>query len=137
MIAEPGSCSAIKKAGKKITIKAFSWFFMILKLYFLSLINFASASAVNAFENSDGWRLIPPKRYQDFAPLISVPKINSPIKVTKEKTKKILENCWKNLALINKIKMIRGMLNKIQRSCLPYFEEKSNIWILSSEWEAA
>ena len=93
MIAEPGSCNAIKKAGKKMTIKAFSWFFRILKLYFLSLINFASASAVNAFANSDGCKLTPPNRYQDFAPLISVPKINSPINVTNERMKKILENC--------------------------------------------
>ena len=84
MIAEPGSCSAIKKAGKKITIKAFSWFFMILKLYFLSLINFASASAVNAFANSDGCKLTPPNRYQDFAPLISVPKTNRPSSDNKE-----------------------------------------------------
>ena len=34
-IAEPGSWRAIKNAGKKIIIKALSWFFIMLKLYFL------------------------------------------------------------------------------------------------------
>ena len=63
----------------------------MLKLYFLSLINFAKAKAVKVFANSEGCILTPPKRYQDLAPLISVPKINSPINVNNERMKKILE----------------------------------------------
>ena len=74
IIAEPGSWREIKDAGKKIIMKALSWFFIMLKLYFLSLNNFASARAVNTLANSDGWMPILPNRYHDLAPLISVPK---------------------------------------------------------------
>ena len=88
IIAEPGSWRAIKDAGKKIIMKALSWFFIILKLYFLSLNNFASASAVNTLANSDGWIPILPKRYHDFAPFISVPKkINQLMRVMTRRKK--------------------------------------------------
>ena len=80
MIAEPASgCKKIKNAGKKTIIKAFIWFFTNLKLYCLSLNNLATASAVQAFANSEGCRPIKPKLNQDLAPLISLPKGNKRI----------------------------------------------------------
>ena len=133
IIAEPGSWRAIKNAGKKIIIKALSWFFIMLKLYVLSLNNFASASTVNTLVNSDDWIPILPNRYHELGPWISVQKKNKPINESNDKTKKILAKCWKNLALIKRINIISGTLNKIHRSCLLYFVEKSKIWILPSE----
>ena len=69
----------MKKAGVKTMIKAFIWFLVNCKLYFLSLNSFAIARAVKALTNSDGWRPIAPKLYQDVAPLIVLPKTNKPI----------------------------------------------------------
>ena len=77
MTAEPASgCKKIKKAGKKTIINALIWFLISLKLYCLSLNNFATARAVQAFINSDGCKPKTPKLNQDFAPLISLPKGN-------------------------------------------------------------
>ena len=35
---------------------------------------------VDIFDNSEGWKLIGPKTYQDFDPFIFFPKKNTPIK---------------------------------------------------------
>ncbi len=78
MMAEPASgCKKIKKAGKKTIINALIWFLINLKLYCLSLSNFATAKAVHALTNSEGCKPKTPKLNQDFAPLISFPKGNS------------------------------------------------------------
>lgn len=74
----------IRKAGKKIIANAFIWFFTNLKLYCLSLNNFATAKAVNAFTNSEGCKPSTPKLYQEVAPLIVFPKRNKPTKDKRE-----------------------------------------------------
>ncbi len=63
-----------------------------MKLYFRSLINLATASAVKAFTNSEGCKPIGPKLYQDVAPLIVLPKINNPNNDTIEIRYKTPEN---------------------------------------------
>lgn len=64
--------------------KALIWFFIKLKLYCLSLNNFATANAVNAFENSEGCKPNTPKLYQEVAPLIVLPKRNNPKRDSRE-----------------------------------------------------
>lgn len=86
-------CKAIKNAGKKMTIKAFAWFFISLRLYCRSLINFAKARAVKAFANSEGCSPIPPKLYHEVAPLIFLPNTSTPANKTREKMYITLENC--------------------------------------------
>ena len=85
--AEPASgCKTIKKAGKKMMIKALIWFLIRPRLYFLSLISFATARAVSAFANSEGCKLAPPKLYHEVAPFIFFPNKNNPTKLNKEIT---------------------------------------------------
>ena len=70
--------------------KALIWFFNGFKLYCLSLSSLATASAVNAFANSEGCRPIKPKLYQEVAPFMLFPKIKSPANESIDAKYKIL-----------------------------------------------
>jgi hypothetical protein len=86
---------------------------------------FAKKRLVVILTNSEGWKLINPKLYQDFAPPAFIPKKSTPIRSNIEIKYKRNELSCKNLLLVNKI--IKNNTREIKKKtiCLPIGNDRS------------
>ena len=75
-------CNIIISTGVKIIRKSQNWSMVFLRFVWKSLMYLEIASATVILTNSLGWRLKPPRSYQDKAPLTLLPIINKPNKTT-------------------------------------------------------
>ena len=79
--AVPGSgWIVVRIRGTSIIINTTIISLLLFKSVWIMLKNFDKNKAVPNLASSLGWKLIGPRAYHDFAPPLSTPKINKPIR---------------------------------------------------------